>query len=155
MFEHRKKNRLLVLFWFFAILLLVTFLGSLLNDYFFVNSKNILNDSDRTWLQKFFAVCIIAPVSETFLFQYLIIKSLRLIKFKRFYFTNTAIIVTSGFIFSFAHNSNIIVTFFGIIIGMLFSFSYMYIEKKIDLNPFWSVCGLHSAVNLFGLIFYG
>jgi hypothetical protein len=148
----KKINKYLILFLFFIITLSITFLGSYLNDYFFPDEIFFLGN--RSLIMKIFIGSLLGPICETFLFQYLFIKCLRLIKFKKFYFSDKLIIIFSGLIFGLLHNTNIIYIIFGVIVGMSFTYTYIYFEKKVGLNPFLSVFILHSAINTFGLFLY-
>lgn len=143
-----KNNKYVIFIYTYLIILLLSYIGGLLQDHFYPNEVELL--SGRSWGLKFFAACILAPLYETLLFQHLIIKSLRVIRSK-IHLSNTLIITISGLIFGLIHLKNLILISFGIVVGAVFAYTYIHVDKKTDLNPFWSVFLLHAAINFTSL----
>ncbi|MCB2361671.1 type II CAAX prenyl endopeptidase Rce1 family protein [Clostridium estertheticum] len=101
--------------------------------------------SNSSLIEAFIVAVIIAPLIETLIFQYAIIKYLRKLNILKN--RNLIIILISAILFGLAHTYNlqyVIHTFF---IGILLAYSFVVYEKK-ESSPFWTVCAIHSLRNL-------
>ena len=117
-----------------------------LNPNFIFNSssKPFVNLTHSVWL-KFIAVVLIAPIYETFLFQYLIITTL-LGKI------NTKwVIFISSFFFGLSHFYNFFYILNAFFVGIVLAFAYVNWNGKKQ-SPFLVVFLIHSLHNL--LIFF-
>ena len=91
--------------------------------------------------EEFILVVVIAPILETFLFQYL--PYLYLKKYNTIY-----TIILSSILFGLSHSYSIIYIIYGLTVGMLFISAFFYSIKKY-LQPFWLVAFCHFIYNLF------
>ena len=101
--------------------------------------------SNSSFIEQFIVTVIIAPLIETLINQYAIIKILR--KLNILENRNLIIILISAILFGLGHTYNlqyVIHTFF---IGILLAYSFVIYEKK-ESSPFWTVCAIHSLRNL-------
>lgn len=147
-FNCKKRNFGISLF---AILLCIELIYTIVASYIsnlidpqYIDSNPIVNES----LEVIFILSvIIAPIVETFIFQFLIIEILLLFKVKHF-----AIIVISGLLFAVAHFYNLAYILAIVFPGLLFAWYYLYL-KVHKKNAFLSVTLLHACSNLFAFIF--
>lgn len=143
------KYILIFLFSSFLITLFTSFLF-----YFLINILHlplIINSKQESFsgnsnVTKFIAVCLIAPLFETYIFQYGIIKWLSSTKMKNWF-----IVFISSLLFGLSHFYSlqyVVNTFF---IGIVLALSFMWwINKKID--AFWVTAIIHALHNLCLLI---
>jgi len=102
---------------------------------------------------KIVLVITIIPIVETFIFQWGMIKILRLVEiFKE---KNVVIISISAFVFALSHNYSIIHIVHTFIMGWIFAYAYMIYENKINKSFFQSpilvVTAIHSLRNTISL----
>lgn len=90
---------------------------------------------------------LIIPIVETLLYQTLIIRTTSYLLSKMKYESFSIPIIISGLIFGISHFYNITYLINGIIVGIIFAFSYsiLIIRKR---NPVFLVALIHSLVNL-------
>ena len=86
---------------------------------------------------------IIAPLIETFIFQYLIIEFL--FRFKKIKIN--IIILVSALAFGFAHNYNFFYVLIICISGFIYASYYLYLKIKGIKFPFLYICSLHALSN--------
>lgn len=91
--------------------------------------------------EEFILVVIVAPIFETFIFQYL--PNFYLRKYNVCY-----TILISSFLFGLAHNYSYIYILYGFIVGLLFISAYVFSIKE-KINPFLIICYTHFIYNLF------
>jgi lipoprotein signal peptidase len=89
-----------------------------------------------------FLTVIIAPLLETFVFQYLIIEILYKLKIN-----DEIIIWVSALAFSLSHYYNFIYILAILFPGFLFSSFYLYLKKSKYKSPFLAVILLHAISN--------
>ncbi len=145
----KSKNPILFLtvylilsFLVILITILIFYITKFLNPNYVDNHQNIIFDkpSDTIWV-KFISVVFIAPIVETFIFQYIIIKSL-LGKVDSLW-----IVLISSSFFGLSHFYDlfyIVNTFF---IGLVFATAFIN-WKGTKLSPFFIVFIVHSLHNL-------
>jgi len=127
-----------IITWCFA------FAFDLLGDESLVNDSPLINSSKGIYA--LVSVCIIAPLFETFIAQYLPIRFLR--KKSSVIFK----IIFSAFIFAALHLYSglyVINTFF---IGIVFATGYVLWDRPITLHPFWIIAIVHSMKNSISFI---
>lgn len=92
----------------------------------------------------FFSAMLIAPLFETFIFQYLIIMGVLKIKFfrRRLYLP----ILISAFCFSLAHYYSLYYVFYAFGVGCVFAAFFVLFMKRKGL-PFLNTLLLHSILN--------
>lgn len=97
----------------------------------------------------FFSVLItvfIAPIAETFIYQYLAYKLLiRLEYFKR---NQVLIILSSAFVFGLMHFYSIFYIVYAFIIGIILMYAYS-VRISSSSHIFWEISLSHSILNLF------
>jgi len=92
----------------------------------------------------FLFVAIIAPIVETFIFQYLIIRILKKINF----FKNRMVLVMfiSAVVFGASHTYSIFYMFMTFISGLLLAYAFIVYEDK-KASAFWVTMAIHSFKN--------
>lgn len=95
---------------------------------------------------------IIAPIVETFIFQFFLIEFFQFTLNKTKYIKHVSILV-AGILFGLTHNYNIYYVLVMIVIGVYFAWVYWFISKwKGISSAFWSVTLIHAISNLIGFI---
>lgn len=136
-----------------SLILTMTFL-SLLS---FIISLPLLLIIDSVWpgealnrdfskLHFFLLATFIAPVVETFIFQYAIIEILR-----KWIKSTGLIICVSAILFAASHLSSYAYAFANLLNGFVFAFTYI-IAKKKNFLPFISTATVHALRNLSAFI---
>tara|TARA_R110000744_G_scaffold297985_1_gene407682 strand:- start:53 stop:508 length:456 start_codon:yes stop_codon:yes gene_type:complete len=148
-----KTNKYLVFLYFFSITVIITYVGSILGNHFFPLEKSIF--TGKSFFFKFFIAVVLAPLYETFIFQYIPIKIIGYIKIKKKIYSYAIAILASGLLFGIVHAKNPIYAIFGFIVGCIFAYMFILFSIRKDFNPFLAVVILHGTVNLFGLLFVG
>lgn len=100
-------------------------------------------DKSMSLTEIFILSVIIAPLLETFLFQYLIIEILSF--FKRI--KVNIIIIISSLAFSLIHYYNFIYILVTLLSGMIYASYYLYLKEEKQKSPFLYVFALHSLYN--------
>lgn len=93
------------------------------------------------------AVVILAPVFETLLFQYLVIKGIRYVLIKLRHNLFWVPVVLSGLLFGLDHRYNLHYLISGIFIGIILAFLYRIFMHRKE-NEFGIIMLVHSLVNL-------
>jgi len=91
---------------------------------------------------------IIAPLLETFIFQFLVIELLHTFKLD-----NTTIIFISAALFALSHYYNLIYILIIFLPGLIYATYYLYLKHN-NKNGFLPVFFLHSLSNLIPFIFF-
>jgi hypothetical protein len=135
----------------FLILLLIDNLYTLSASYI-VNSINpnfinIINNDSRSLFVTFLGSVIFAPLIETFIFQYLIIETLRYFKINK-----NVIIWFSCLVFTISHSYNLVYMLLIIFPGYLYSKYYIFLKDNRRNSPFLAIYFLHLLSNLFVFI---
>lgn len=131
----------------FFILLLIDNLYTLSASYI-VNSINpnfinIINNESRSLFVAFLGSVIFAPLIETFIFQYLIIETLRYFKINK-----NIIIWFSCLVFAISHSYNLVYMLLIIFPGYLYSRYYIFLKDNKKKSPFLAIYFLHLLSNL-------
>jgi len=92
---------------------------------------------------------VIIPPIETFLGQWLVIKSLRRIKKLRD--QDFFIGFVSALVFGLWHTYSVAYIFFGFLVGVFLAYSFILYEHK-KKSPFWTVTAIHSFRNFISII---
>lgn len=109
-------------------------------------NENITRFANVNIFGKIFAILILAPVLETFIFQFLMIEGLLLIKFfKRRVFLIT---IVSAFAFGLSHFFGIYYIIYAFGISVIFNTFYLLLKFRQE-TAFLHVFFLHSMLNLF------
>jgi membrane protease YdiL (CAAX protease family) len=90
----------------------------------------------------FVAVCIAAPIFETFFAQAIPIK------LTRKHLSTTGAILLSAAIFSLMHWYNVAYMIRTFLIGIVLAFGYAFWNKRDVIHPFWLICFIHATINL-------
>lgn len=124
---------------FILVIIIQVFFGVLNDTFLHISTQNPIDK--YSWQEKFFLGVILAPIIETFIFQYLPFKVIgKVIK------NPVYIIMGSSLFFAFNHYYNwlyVVVTFF---IGLILNCNY-YAVQKISKYGFWLTALLHAANN--------
>ncbi len=91
----------------------------------------------------FILTVVIAPIFETFIFQFLLIEILLTFKLKK-----EIIIYISAILFAATHNYNFVYFIAIIFSGLIYAAYYLYLKSK-NKNALFYVILLHSVSNLF------
>lgn len=94
-------------------------------------------------IQIFIIIVIIAPLIETFIFQYLIIEFL--FRFKKIKIN--IIILVSALAFGSAHYYDLIYVLVTCVGGFIYASYYLYLKIKGIKFPFLYICSLHALWN--------
>lgn len=132
------------IFYLISVLNVVTF--NLISNYFKINSG--FNNESQTVLEIFFTVVILAPLIETFLFNYTTQKFIE-------FFTSHKIkvILFSSIVFSIVHCYSFIYMVYSFFAGLILNLFYHYCKSNFNVtNAFWLTFLLHLAHNLTGFI---
>lgn len=134
--------------WLILIVLLTIPFESLNTIFHFKDNINdsYLNHLDSVTL--FILAIFIAPLFETFFFQYGIIKSFVYFNPKT---RNTAIFLSS-LLFSLNHWYGLVYVVYTFLLGILFGILYFTSEKR-GFKPFWVIVAVHSLYNLTVFVF--
>jgi hypothetical protein len=91
---------------------------------------------------RFFVGCVMAPLLETFLFQYLPFGIFKALKIKNIFI----LIVLPALLFGLSHWYSPMYVVATFITGLIFNFLYIYCKKN-QLKAFWIVALLHFLCN--------
>lgn len=135
-----------------SMLLCSSILGLLINILNIKIAETNLAISKAPLIITFLATVIIAPLLETFIFQYGIIKILRKINILKN--NNLTIILISSLIFGLQHFYSLSYIIHTTILGIFLAYAFVVYERK-KTSPFWVVCAIHSLKNFisFSLIY--
>jgi membrane protease YdiL (CAAX protease family) len=115
--------------------------------------RNIFFD-EMSLVEKFIAVVIIAPLFETFFFQFLIIESGFYLA-KKLNIPNRELyaIGISSILFGLSHHYNIyyVINFF--FAGVFLAVVYIVSKERKSLNAFFSVFFVHAFTNFSGFVY--
>ena len=141
-----KKIISLTIACLFLEIVIFYFLNFLNTNFFHFKSSNY-NGYKLSQNELFLIVVIIAPIIETYIAQF------ALMKFLKIYITNQIylLIIASTF-FGIMHNYNwlyMLVTFF---LGLILNYYYLEVQK-ISKYSFFLTALLHSLYNLYGFLF--
>lgn len=128
---------------FVAIKLLITYLFSLVALEYL--GKSILSDIPDlgTNTQRFITLVFLAPLVETYLFQYLFFEHLSR------YLKNSVIIFLSAIAFGLGHTYNSAYILYAFFSGLLYSVCYYY---RLNSHPYVIVFLIHSVYNLLAIL---
>ncbi len=136
---------------FTLLTIFVSFLINISLEHFNILDADLNSPSFFSLTQEIFLTVIVAPLLETFIFQFLFYYIIKIFyKFLGHYF-NFIYIIISATLFGLSHKYSIyyqIGTFF---FGLIFSYSFIFFKTKFN-SPFISVCIVHSLYNLFTTI---
>ena len=104
---------------------------------------NIFEGLNLSLAEIFILTVIIAPLIETFIFQYLIIEFL--FRFKKI--KVNIIILISVLAFGCSHYYNLIYVLVMCVVGFIFASYYLYLKIKEIRYPFLYICSLHALCN--------
>lgn len=99
---------------------------------------------------KVLVACMITPLVETFLYQYLPINILG--KSEKLLERSYVIIIVSAILFGLAHTYDIVYVFRTFIIGLFLAYTYVIYQKK-SFSPFLMVCIIHAIQNAVVVVF--
>ncbi len=113
----------------------------------------VFGGSDEAILQLNFVDIILglvlAPLIETFIAQWLVVKLLRMVQFTKE--KDVFIAFVSAIVFGIGHTFSVGDVFRGFVIGLLFAYSFILYEHK-KKSPFWIVAAIHFVRNLISII---
>jgi hypothetical protein len=105
--------------------------------------------SKSSMFLNFVVAIIIAPLLETLIYQYAVIKLLRKVKILKN--NNYIIILICSILFGLSHTYSLSYVINTTIIGIILAYSFITYEKK-GIPPFLIVCAIHSLRNLFSFV---
>ncbi|WP_411683022.1 type II CAAX prenyl endopeptidase Rce1 family protein [Clostridium thailandense] len=92
---------------------------------------------------------MLSPILETAIFQYAIIEFLSSISILRE--KNILIIIISAILFGLSHSYSYVYVFYGFIMGLLLSYSYLTYKNK-SFSAFWVVFLIHCIKNIISIV---
>lgn len=144
-------------FWFAVVITLFTYLALIpfipiyfLYEKYIGEMGGISNSCEESIFFLVILASIIAPLLETLIFQYGIIKILNrvnIIKDKKIF-----IGIISASVFGLAHTYSLLYVFHTFIIGLLLSYSFIVYENK-GKSGFWMTAMIHCLRNSISTIF--
>jgi hypothetical protein len=156
-----KKSKLIyfLLNTHIAIYLGVCFLAQLLIDipFLFVSEENATNDSLEMIEQTsgkamvLFAAVILAPVFETIIYQFSVIKIITWV-IKNTVWSFSIAISASAFLFALSHPFSIYYQINTFLVGLLYAIIFLISQYRKDWPAFLVVLVLHASWNLFACI---
>ena len=145
----KKRTSPIPLFFMVFILDLVfTFIICLFAEFYDFEISENPNIEGRSSSEIFTLAVIIAPLIETFIFQYLIIEFL--LRFKKI--NIITIILVSALAFGLSHNYDFIYVLVICITGFIYASYYLYLKTKGIKFPFLYICSLHALWNFLSFI---
>lgn len=135
-----QANYYLLVFAFSILGLLESLFSSFLNTFFQLNSSG-LNFESKTEL--FIVVVVVAPLIETFIFQFLIFYLMSLLTKNKI-----AILLTSALLFGLSHSYSLLYILSGCMGGLLLGYAYLIFQVRKKYS-FWTVSVIHSLNNLY------
>lgn len=96
------------------------------------------------------AAVILAPVIETWVFQYLPIEF-----FKTYYDKTWPLVLISGIPFGLLHYFNYFLfrdAVYGVVIGVAFAYVYILAKKRKDIHPVLATALVHAGYNLSAVV---
>ncbi|WP_133227976.1 CPBP family intramembrane glutamic endopeptidase [Mucilaginibacter psychrotolerans] len=139
----------------FAKVFLVCFVFSLCNGYLFDYIGSTFfpgldgNPIDKESVpEQLFLACIVAPLIETLIFQYAVIKLLKRIGIRNFYL----LLTIPAVLFGLSHYYNPLYIMAMFIGGLIMNYLFLYCQAN-GYKAFWWVALLHCLYNLFGILF--
>ncbi|NFP92699.1 CPBP family glutamic-type intramembrane protease [Clostridium sporogenes] len=154
MYKINKFLKNLTYFKFILIITLCTVATSailgVIDYFFYIEPSANLVVSESNFISEFILVIIIAPLIETLIFQYSIIKFLR--NFNILKNNNIIIILISSILFGLSHPYSLTYIINTTILGIFLSYSFVIYENKNE-SPFWVVCAIHSLKNFTSFVF--
>lgn len=97
---------------------------------------------------KVIELMVIAPIVETLVYQYIIIRLFMYFAKNRKYYP--VAILTSAMIFGIGHTYNLAYIFFAFFIGLVLAYMYYFYSKQ-PAKAFWTVVlvhGLHNGISI-------
>lgn len=134
----KNCNKVLFIFLMFVVSVLITIVFSPLFDLLDTTAMQSSNVASGGY--EFFKFVIFIPLFETFFFQFLVIEFLSLLRIGK-----TKIVGLSAIIFSVTHYYSIGYILYAFSMGVLFSYSYIIRESK--MQAFLTVYAIHMMRN--------
>ena len=146
-----KKKNISLVFLFYLTNLTLTLFCSFFVDFFegpYTNNELFYNSK----IQLIISVIFIAPLLETFIFQYLIF-----IIFRKYNINNFIFLCVSSFLFSLVHlykYENLLEIINIFFIGIILAYAYLLFTKKEKSSAFKNVYLIHLLYNSTILVIY-
>lgn len=149
-FKHKKRSIILIfmiLLSFFVTLSTSVFVSYFAGDgVFYIDYLEDLSSTDV------FAITVVfAPIFETFLYQFLIIELLLIIR-KWIRIPLFIPIAVSAIAFGMSHDYNVYYICSASLIGILYAIFYLIAKYNVSMNAFISVTIVHASTNFMGFI---
>ncbi|WP_209332976.1 CPBP family glutamic-type intramembrane protease [Lunatimonas salinarum] len=120
---------------------------------------NIIDDKafDADFLEEtsqgaiFISYVVLGPIIETFIYQFLIIEAILLMK-NKINIPNIVPISVSALAFGISHNYNVLYIISMILIGILYATYYLIAKYNTNMKAYLSVLLVHSFANLIGFV---
>jgi len=139
-FRKINRNPLLITATCFVVAIIIQLVFGIINDWFLhISTKNPI--ANYGWQVKLFIGVIFAPILETFIFQYLTFKLIRLVTKNPIY-----IIGLASLFFAVNHYYNWFYMFVTFFMGIILNYNY-YAVQKISKFAFWLTVLFHAANN--------
>lgn len=91
----------------------------------------------------FVETCVLAPLLETFLFQWLPIRLMQRFGCRR----EISMVLVSALLFWASHWYSYYYCIYAFLIGLVLAYAFLACDK-VGRKPFWIVSGIHALVNL-------
>lgn len=142
------RNTILIVFCFSMLALIVNFFFNYLISTFYPQI-NMFNTEVQHFYgaERFWIPVVVAPLLETFIFQYALLEFF-LYLFGKLKYTHLISVVLSGILFGLIHSFNTFYVFATFIAGIIFAYEYIYFYKKSRTLAFWAVFFTHFINNL-------
>lgn len=144
-----KSNNFVALFGFIVLIqntykLIISYIITLYDETLIDTS---ISAQEFSLTEIFLLTVVVAPLVETFIFQFLIIELLSKLKIK-----TGLILSVSTLLFSLSHNYNVIYIIAMVFPGLLYASFYLYLKKERSKFPFLIISSLHAISNLVAFI---
>lgn len=145
-----KLNKLRLFLYSFLFLLFITFLLSYLGN-IIGGDEAFVNDTiqGKYLTVDFLAIVVVGPILEVFIFQFIIIELIFLIKIRNIKYVA---ITLSALLFALTHFYNFIYFISALIMGVGFAFCYTIFRKYGVKFSFWGIALIHILINFISFL---
>ncbi|UUC46415.1 CPBP family intramembrane glutamic endopeptidase [Flavobacterium cerinum] len=146
---HKTLSKAKLFITAFGVLYFITTLISVIGNFIQEDAYQIEALEGKSLILVFFLLVVVAPVVETFIFQYGIIELCLLVRSK---YNKQIALFVSALLFGLSHSYNIIYIVFATIMGVSLAFYYLCFRKYETKYAILAVMILHALLN--GITFF-
>lgn len=141
---HKSLSKAKLFITAFGVLYFLTTLISVIGNFIQENAYQIDALEGKSLILVFFLLVVVAPVVETFIFQYGIIELCLLVRSK---YNKQIALFVSALLFGLSHSYNIIYIVFATIMGAALAFYYLCFRKYETKYAILAIMILHALLN--------